>query len=159
MQKNVWLIVGGGSTLVASLLHIAIIVGGAEWYRFFGAGEQMAQMAEQGSSYPAQITGVIALVLFSWALYAFSGAGLVPRMPFARIAMVLIATVFMLRGLFGIPAVLYFDTPYFQELGHSLTFMLVSSGICLVLGICYAVGTWQVWPSLKKKGGSDIPVY
>jgi hypothetical protein len=33
---------GGALSLVAALLHIAIIVGGPAWYRFFGAGEALA---------------------------------------------------------------------------------------------------------------------
>lgn len=39
---------GGSLTLLAAVLHVFIIVGGADWYRFFGAGEAMAQMSEQG---------------------------------------------------------------------------------------------------------------
>lgn len=159
MKKNRWLLVGGSLSLVAALLHLAIIWGGPGWYRAFGAGEQMALMAEQGSSYPAQMTGVIAFVLASWGLYGFAGAGLLPRMPFMRIALVLISVVYVLRGLLGIPAVLWADQPYFAELAQNMTFMVVSSAVCLLLGVCYAVGTWQVWPRIKKRGGSDIPVY
>ena len=159
MKKNVWLLVGGSLSLLAALLHVAIILGGPEWYRTFGAGEQMALMAEQGSGYPAQITGVIAFVLASWGLYGFAGAGVVPRLPFMRIALVLIAVVYLLRGLVGVPAVLWADRPYFSELAQNMTFMLLSSVMCLLLGVCYAIGTWQVWPRIKKRGGSDIPVY
>ncbi|HTF95672.1 MAG TPA: hypothetical protein VL995_06045 [Cellvibrio sp.] len=64
-------------TLCASLLHVGIIAGGAEWYRFFGAGEAMAIMSKQGSWYPALVTFMIAMILFVWSLYAFSAAGLI----------------------------------------------------------------------------------
>jgi len=40
--------IAGCLSLLASLAHLAIIVGGPSWYRFFGAGEQLATMAEQG---------------------------------------------------------------------------------------------------------------
>lgn len=151
MTKNKWLIAGGLLSLIAALMHVAIVIGGADWYRFFGAGEQMAQMAEQGSSYPAMVTALIALVLTSWAAYGFSGAGVLPRLPFMRLALITISGVYLARALFGIPAVIYFDTPYFQELGQSQSFMWISSLICLVYGLCFSVGAWQVWPQLGRR--------
>jgi hypothetical protein len=42
------LIASGWMSVAASLLHIGCIIGGPDWYRFFGAGEQMAKMAERG---------------------------------------------------------------------------------------------------------------
>jgi hypothetical protein len=41
----------------AALLHIAVIVGGAEWYRFFGAGEGMARLAERGGYFRPRAKG------------------------------------------------------------------------------------------------------
>ncbi len=73
---NIPLIIGGCLSLIAAVLHVAIIFGGASWYRFFGAGERMAIMAEKGSWIPVFITGCIALVLAIWAVYAFFAAGL-----------------------------------------------------------------------------------
>ena len=46
------LIFGGVGSMLAASLHIAIIIGGPEWYRFFGAGERMATLAGQGSLIP-----------------------------------------------------------------------------------------------------------
>jgi len=43
-----WLVVGGWLSVAASLLHIGCIIGGPDWYRFFGAGEEMAQAAARG---------------------------------------------------------------------------------------------------------------
>ena len=59
------------------MLHLAIIAGGPDWYRFFGAGEGMARMAERGMLKPALITLGIAAILAVWAAYAFAGAGLI----------------------------------------------------------------------------------
>ena len=36
---NPWLVAGGILSALAALLHLAVIVGGPVWYRFFGAGE------------------------------------------------------------------------------------------------------------------------
>jgi hypothetical protein len=48
MPRNPWLVTGGVLSAAAALLHVAIIAGGPDWYRFFGAGERMAHMAELG---------------------------------------------------------------------------------------------------------------
>lgn len=140
-----WLLLGGLLTGAASLLHVAIIVGGPEWYRFFGAGERMARQAARGSPYPAVVTAAIAVVLAVWMLYALSGAGVIPRLPFLRLALVLIAAVYLGRGALGIPLVLLADHPYANELKERMTFMVVSSAICIGLGLCYAAGAAQTW--------------
>lgn len=127
-------------TGAASLLHVAIIFGGPEWYRFFGAGERMARLSARGSPYPTVITAGIASVLALWALYGLSGAGVIRPLPLLRLALFLIAGVYFVRGTLGIPAVLLLQNPYAEELKGRMTFMLVSSLICILLGLCYAFG-------------------
>jgi hypothetical protein len=145
MAANRFLIAGGILSAGASLLHLAVIIGGPDWYRFLGAGEGMARMAEQGSWTPTVITLGIASVLAVWSAYAFSGAGLIPRLPLIRTALVLISGVYLLRGLVLIPALVI-------NRGEVMPFILWSSLIVLVYGITYAVGTWKAWPSLRKSG-------
>jgi putative oxidoreductase len=146
-----WLLLGGLLTGAASLLHVAIIVGGPGWYRFFGAGERMARQAARGSPVPAVITAGIAAVLGVWMLYALSGAGVIRRLPFLRLALVLIAAVYLGRGALGIPVVLFASDPYTNELKARMTFMVVSSAICIGLGLCYAAGAAQLW---KRAAGA-----
>lgn len=141
-----WLIAGGTLSLIAALLHLAVIVGGPGWYRFFGAGEEMARAAERGSLSPALITLAIAAVLGVWAAYAFAAAGLIGRLPLMRIALVAISAIYLVRGLFILnPAA--FNRP---DLG--LGFMFWSSLIVLVFGIVHAVGTYLAWPHLSARG-------
>jgi hypothetical protein len=134
------LVSGGILTGVASLLHVGIILGGPDWYRFFGAGEQMARLAARGSIYPSAVTAAIAVVLGVWALYALSGAGVIRRLPFVRLALVLIAAIYLARGILGVPLVLIMDDPYANELRARMTFMVLSSAACVCLGLCYASG-------------------
>lgn len=134
------LLIGGVATAAASLLHVGIILGGPAWYRFFGAGRRMARMAERGLVYPHIVTAGIALILGVWALYAFSGAGVIRRLPALRLVLGLIAAVYLLRGIFGVPAVLLVDDPYTNELKGRMTFMMLSSAVCVCLGVCYAMG-------------------
>lgn len=139
------LLLGGSLTGLASLLHVAIIIGGPDWYRFFGAGEGMARLAARGSTYPAAVTAGIALVLAVWMLYGLAGAGIVGRLPFLRLTLALIAAIYLVRGILGVPLVLFIDHPYANELKARMTFMIVSSAICICIGLCYAVGAAQVW--------------
>ena len=134
---------GGVLTGGAALLHLAIIAGGAEWYRFFGAGERMARLAARGALYPAAVTLCIATVLGVWALYGLSGAGVIRRLPLLRVALPLIAAVFLARGILGIPAVMLMDGPYAGQLRARMPFMAVTSVVCVALGLCYAVGAWR----------------
>ena len=117
-----------------------MIIGGAEWYRFFGAGERMARLALRGSSYPAVVTATIAVILGLWAAYGLSAAGLIRRLPLLRPALLVIAAVYLTRGLLGVPVVLILTGPYIDELKGRLPFMIVSSLVCIALGACYAAG-------------------
>ena len=66
MNASNQLIIAAVFSFTAALLHIAIIFGGANWYRLFGAGEGMAKMAESGSFYPIVVTAIIACILTLW---------------------------------------------------------------------------------------------
>lgn len=144
MPRNPWLIAAGKLSAAAALLHLAIIAGGPDWYRFFGAGEGMARMAERGMLRPALITVGIAAILAVWAAYAFAGAGLIRRLPLMRTALVLISCIYLLRGLVLVPLFLFRPA----TVG---AFALWSSLIVLAYGMLYAVGTWRAWPALSAK--------
>lgn len=141
---NGWLIAAGWLSIAAALLHLACIVGGAPWFRALGAGEEIARAAERGAMFPTVITLFIATVLFVWAAYAFSAAGLIMRLPLVRTALVAIAVVLLVRGVLGF-------TPVFLPI-PSLAFKFWSAAICLGMGACFAFGTWQAWPTLSTKG-------
>ncbi len=140
---NYPLLIGGLTSLIASALHIGIIFGGPNWYRFFGAGEEMAQMAARGDIRAVIITLFIAGVLAIWSAFGFSGAGLIPRLPFMRFCLIGISAVYLIRGL-----VPFLIMPLFPHI--SGTFWIISSGICAFIGFCYAIGTYQMWQSLAK---------
>lgn len=137
--------VAGWLVFVAALLHLGIIAGGADWYRFFGAGEAMAVMSEQGLWYPAIVTACIATVLFVWSLYAFSGAGLIRRLPLLKTALLVIGAIFLLRGLLAVPLLFFADSPYMAELKEKMVFMLVTSFLCLFLAVGYLRGFWLLY--------------
>jgi len=132
------LVVGGTLTAVAAVAHLACIMLGAPAYRFMGAGERIARGAEAGRIEPALVTVTIAAALCICSVYAFSGAGVVMQLPFTNIVLLLVCVIFLARA-FGFP----FLKPMFPE--NSSTFWLISSAICLLLGVLYTVGTVYVW--------------
>lgn len=142
MPRNPALVLGGVLSALASLLHLAVIIGGPSWYRFFGAGEELAGMAERGLWLPHIYAVGIATVLAIWAAYAFSGAGLLPRLPLLRTGLVVISAIYLLRGLTLIPALVI-------NRGDVMPFILWSGLIVLAYGIAYAVGTWTAWRDLR----------
>lgn len=144
-NSNKFLLAAALCCALAALAHLGCILFGADWYRFFGAGEQMAVMAEQGLWYPTIVTLMLVCILFIWAAYALSGAGAIKQLPLTKLALVIITSIFLLRGVSFVGLM-----PMFPD--NSITFWLVSSAICLFIGGLFAVGTVQQWSKLSGKG-------
>ncbi|WP_041522746.1 hypothetical protein [Gilvimarinus agarilyticus] len=141
-MANKYLVAAAVLFVAAALAHVGCIVFGGDWYRLLGAGEQMAQMAEAGLWYPTVVTGAIVLLLLLWAMFSLSGANVVKRLPFTRVALVAIASILLLRAV----AFLWL-MPMFP--GNSMTFWWVSSAVCLLMGALVALGTYQRWHSMS----------
>lgn len=139
---STWLLVGGGLSIIAALAHVGCIIGGPDWYRFFGAGEGMAQAAARGEWTPTLVTLVIASILLIWGAYAFSGAGWLPRLPLLRTGLVVISAIYLLRALVFVP--LNLSTRQYSD-----SFAIWSSLIVLVYGAVYAIGTVKAWRYLS----------
>jgi hypothetical protein len=142
--KNKFLVIGAICSAFTALAHLGCVIFGGDWYRFLGAGEQMAIMAEAGHWYPTVVTLVLVLILSVWSLYALSGSKVIFRLPLLRLGLLVISVVYLVRAVAFVAIM-----PMLPE--NSLTFWLVSSGICLVIGIFYSVGTYQTWSTLSVK--------
>ncbi|MDX8395422.1 MAG: hypothetical protein R8K22_03310 [Mariprofundaceae bacterium] len=145
-KDNTLLFIAGILSFSAALLHITCTVGGADWYRFLGAGEEMATMAAQGSWIPTVVTLFVASILVVWACYAFSGAGILPRMPLLKPALFVISAIYIARGLLLLPLWL----GWLDETEQSSVFWFWSSVICLIYGLFYAIGTYQIWKQVEQ---------
>ena len=139
-----WLVMGGWLSLAAALLHVGCIIGGADWYRFFGAGEEMAAAAEAGKLFPHLVTAGIAGIIALWAAYAFSGAGRIARLPLLRTGLVVITAIYLLRALLLLPLLILRP-----ELVTA--FDLWSSAIVLFYGLAHLAGLARAWPTLSAK--------
>ena len=144
MSARPWLLAAAWMSVAASGLHLAAILGGPDWYRFFGAGEEIAQAAERGSAAPAIMTIIIAGVLAGWAVYAFGAAGVIRRWPLMRTALFAIAAVLLARSTLAF-------VPSVWAPEQSMAFRIWSSVICFVMGGCFAIGLWKAWPELSLK--------
>lgn len=138
---NPWLLAGGTMSAIAALLHVGCIVFGAPWYRFFGAGERMAELAAAGSRYPTLVSTFIVAVLAAWAALAFSGAGLLPHPPLLKAALCAITAIYLARGVAVLPLLVW-------SLGRTSAFWWWSSAICLAIGTLHLIGLVQTWPRL-----------
>jgi putative oxidoreductase len=140
------LIIAGSLSLLAAALHIGVIIGGPGWYRFFGAGEAMALMAETGSLIPTFVTLGITIILIIWGCYALSGAGLLPSMPLLKLALSTITAIYLTRGFGGLIAPFVTNHPQVKQ--NSISFWVWSSAICLVIGAFHLIGLVSTWPTI-----------
>lgn len=141
MKKRIWLVAGGISSLAVAFLHIGIILAGAPAYRYFGAGEEMAQMSAAGSLIPALVTFAIVVIFFIWGLYAFSALGWIRRLPLLRLGLIIISAVYALRGLGFIPQLIWKIEFPLSVANPDIGFSLAS----LLIGVFYSIGTWKNW--------------
>jgi hypothetical protein len=135
------LVLGATFSAAAAIAHLACIALGPPAYRFMGAGEKMARAVEAGSLRPTVLTLALSAVLGVWAVYAFSGAGLLAPLPLAKPALVAITAVYLVRA-FAFPLL----RPAFPE--NSNAFWVISSGICLIIGLLHAYGLSSRWAAL-----------
>ncbi len=101
----------------------------------------MARAVEAGRLQPTLVTLAISVVLLVWAAFAFSGAGVIGLLPFTKVALVVITAVYLARAV-AFPLL----RPAFPE--NSATFWVVSSAICLVIGLLHAYGLASRWAAL-----------
>jgi len=143
-NNNNFLIIAATCSALVAIAHLGCIVFGADWYRFFGAGEAMAKMAEAGHWYPTVVTLVIVALLSIWSLYALSGARVIKRLPLLRLGLIVISAIYILRGIAFIGIM-----PMFPE--NSLMFWFISSSISLSIGLLYGFGTYKSWSHLSVR--------
>jgi len=135
------LALGAALSAAAAIAHLVCIAVGPAAYRFMGAGEKMARAVEAGKIQPTIVTLAISSVLLAWAAYALSGAGLITRLPLTKEVLLAITVVYLARAI-AFPLL----RSAFPE--NSTTFWLVSSGICLLIGLLHTYGLATRWSAL-----------
>jgi hypothetical protein len=137
---NLFLVAAGLSNFAIAILHVAIIFYGAPGYRYFGAGEKMATMAENGSPFPAAVTLGVTLVFILFGLYAFSGAQIIATLPLLRYGLYAIGAVFSLRSLLVVSELFKILKSDTDVPARNILFSLVSA----LIGVLYLAGSLRL---------------
>lgn len=138
-----WLVAAGWLDFAAAALHVACILGGAAWYRFVGAGEEIAVAVERGALWPHVMTLGIAAMLAVWGAYAWSGAGRIRRLVLLRPALVAITAIYLARAVIFVP--LHLRNPQLTQ-----PVMIWSSLIVLIFGLVHLIGLVMCWRALGQ---------
>lgn len=137
MLTKRWFIFAAAILFAGSLLHIAVLIGGAEWIAFVGAPPAIVQSAERGTWLAPVSTLAIAALLAVLAAYALSASGALPRLPFVRFVLALFAAIFLLRGLIVVPALRQGRVNWAAPID---LFIIASSAAILALGVALCLG-------------------
>jgi len=137
-----YLILSGTAASAGAKLHVAILLGGPGWYAFFGAPPGLVDMARAGNLRAPISCIVIATFLALLATYAFSGAGVIRHLPYLRTGLATIACVLILRGVVFVPLILWRPGTLAGICNCKSVdpFIIVTSVLCLVMGVGYALG-------------------
>ena len=111
-------------SVAASLTHIWAIFAGPEAYASLGAPPDIVASAEAGTLYAPVTTVIIAVIIFGWALYAWSALKILPRMPLLRTGLIAIAAVLILRALVLAPAL--FLVPQHEKVKRNPSYKMSS---------------------------------
>lgn len=130
------LIVASFLSFGIAALHIVIIGVGSPAYLYFGAGG-MAQLAAQASWAPALVTWGITAVLVVFGLYALAGAGVVRSLPFLQAGIMVIGSIYTLRGL-----VVVLDLVRLSRGAGYPVRQTVFSAVSLGVGLVYLAGAF-----------------
>lgn len=136
--------------LALALLHVAAIFFGETGARFFTAPRFVFELIRTGSWLIVPVCLVIVAILGTFALYAWSAAGRMRRLPWLRGVLVTVGSIFTLRGLALLPQLILMQHHPGIFPWQAPVFSLVS----LALGIGHLAGAWRRWKALVPVSNS-----
>jgi hypothetical protein len=138
------LVIAGSLGLAVALLH-AVIAFSPALCRTFGAPESFVA---RGPVVVAVATLLLSAVFATWGLYAFSGAGWLPRLPFLAPALVGIGAIFTVRGL-AMFLQLLVRAGVIRRQVPAAPRDVAFSAVSLLIGIAYLAGVFARWRVLR----------
>jgi len=137
------LLISAGIIASASAIwHLLCILGGPTWLAFARAPQQVIHSAQQGTLLAPVSTVVVASLMFACAVFAFSAAGLIRKVPLLKSALITIAVLCTLRGLIAIPT-------FVNSIGLDI-WQIVASSVWFYVGICFIAGSIEQYRSGKS---------
>lgn len=140
--KSTLLISAGAIASASAIWHLLCIIGGPGWFVFARAPQQIIESALQGTMLAPISTIIIATLMFACTMFAFSGAGLIRKLPLLKSALITMASLCVLRALLGI-------TSLVVSIGFDI-WQFVASSVWLYVGICFAIGSLEQFRPSKS---------
>ena len=149
MKKTRLLRLAGLLSLLIALFQ-GVISFSPSWSLFFGAPLELV------SNIPGLIiTGLTMTAIFVvFGLYGFSGAGDLPPLPLLRVVLLIIGSVYTIRGLLLILQILTAIGIVQMPNENSLQ-LITSSAVSLIIGVIYLLGTLNNREILKIQTGEN----
>ena len=123
---------------MGALLHFLAIFGGYSWYEFLMAPPFLLESVKAGT-WLAPMSGILVSILMIIAgFYALSGANIIFKMPLLKPALIILSILFTVRGM-----IIFHLMWWKPEVIDA--FRIISSGIFLISGIAYTIGTYLRW--------------
>jgi hypothetical protein len=113
-------------------MHVVGLLWAQQFFEWADAGPMMDRLSRINVLLPYALTLASAAIFLVFGLYALSGAGDLRRLPIMKIALAGVAVIYLLRGIGGL-----------LEAGAGF-WELVFSVAALLIGLCYAFGTWML---------------
>lgn len=136
MNHKKALLIGSQLIQLVAVVHVVIAVVGGDLYIFFGAGEEFAEMDNNGSLKPMMITFGLSVLFFQLGFYGLSGAGYLKKLPFVKVVLYLIALVFTARGLLFFYEVYLLYTGAIYPIRFPIfSFYSLATGACFWFGV------------------------
>lgn len=133
--KSKLLISAGAIASVSAIWHLLCILGGPNWFAFARAPQPIIDSAVQGTLLAPIGTVIVAGLMFICSVFAFSAVGLIRRVPLLKSALIIIATLCILRGLIAIPK-------FITSSGFDI-WQIVASTVWFYVGVCFMVGSLE----------------
>jgi len=128
------LISAGIIALLAAIWHLLCIFGGPSWFAFARAPQAIIDSAHQGTLLAPIGTIIVASLMFSCSIFAFSAAGIIAKVPLLKPALMTIATLCTLRALVALPMIV--TTLDVWE--------MVASTVWFYVGLCFIIGSIEL---------------
>lgn len=135
------LIIAGVIAAGTGIWHWLCIFGGLSWYANAHAPRDILESVKQGTLYAPVTTVIIGGLFVMCTLFAFSGAGIIRKVPLLKSALITIALICLVRGGIGIV--------YLVKSQKLDQWELIASPVWFFCGVCFLLGFIQEF-KLKK---------
>ncbi len=132
LRMTVWI------AALGALIHLAAIIGGPAWFRFFGAPPFIVASAEQATWLAPVASLIIAALMATCAWYAAAVLGWLPRPFLHKTGLAVMAVICIARAL--LLPILAWRLP-----GLWTAFEIIAALVWLLAGVGFAFGLRALW--------------